>query len=44
VLAAIQARDDEGARQAMLDHLIGVEALVVGREPTGAAAPPRQRD
>lgn len=48
VLAAIQARDDEGARQAMLDHLVAVEGLVVGREPAGApgapAAPQRRRD
>jgi GntR family transcriptional repressor for pyruvate dehydrogenase complex len=33
ILAAIQARDADGASQAMLDHLIAVEQLVVGREP-----------
>jgi GntR family transcriptional repressor for pyruvate dehydrogenase complex len=38
VLAAIQAGDDEGARQAMLAHLIAVEALVAGREPGTPAA------
>jgi GntR family transcriptional repressor for pyruvate dehydrogenase complex len=55
VLAAIQARDEDGARQAMLDHLIAVEGLVVGREPgdgpvapaapapAAAPAPPRRR-
>jgi len=32
VLAAIQARDEEAARRAMLAHLIAVERLVVGRE------------
>ncbi|MBI2467974.1 MAG: FadR family transcriptional regulator [Candidatus Rokubacteria bacterium] len=31
VLAAIQSRDAEAARQAMLDHLVAVEALVMGR-------------
>jgi GntR family transcriptional repressor for pyruvate dehydrogenase complex len=33
ILAAIQARDADGASHAMLDHLIAVEQLVVGREP-----------
>jgi GntR family transcriptional repressor for pyruvate dehydrogenase complex len=38
ILSAIQARDAEAARQAMLDHLIAVERLVVGRDAgTGAA-------
>jgi GntR family transcriptional regulator, transcriptional repressor for pyruvate dehydrogenase complex len=35
VLAAITARDAEGARRAMLEHLSAVEALVLGAEPEG---------
>ena len=31
ILAAIQARDERAAQQAMLDHLAAVEALVMGR-------------
>lgn len=43
ILAAIQARDDEGARTAMGEHLVGVEELVTGREGGNgpAAAGPR---
>jgi GntR family transcriptional regulator, transcriptional repressor for pyruvate dehydrogenase complex len=40
ILAAIAARDQEAARQAMLDHLRGVEALVLGPEAFGK--PPRR--
>jgi GntR family transcriptional repressor for pyruvate dehydrogenase complex len=41
ILAAIQGRDEDAARQAMLDHLIAVEQLVTGREPVDDAdAPP----
>src|SRR5262245_16311874 len=41
VLTAIQSRDSEAARQAMLDHLVAVEQLVMGRETADAApAPP----
>jgi GntR family transcriptional regulator, transcriptional repressor for pyruvate dehydrogenase complex len=41
VLTAIQSRDAEAARQAMLDHLVAVEQLVMGREAADAApAPP----
>jgi len=43
ILAAIQARDEEAARNAMGDHLIAVEQLVMGREGgdgPGAAGPP----
>jgi GntR family transcriptional regulator, transcriptional repressor for pyruvate dehydrogenase complex len=36
VLAAIQSRDAEAARQAMLDHLVAVERLVVGRDAATA--------
>lgn len=39
VLAAIQARDEEGARRAMLEHLIAVERLLTGRESEAAPAP-----
>jgi GntR family transcriptional repressor for pyruvate dehydrogenase complex len=35
ILAAITARDERGARQAMLDHLEAVEALVLVPEKTG---------
>jgi GntR family transcriptional repressor for pyruvate dehydrogenase complex len=35
ILAAIQARDEEAARKAMLAHLIAVERLVMGREAAG---------
>jgi GntR family transcriptional repressor for pyruvate dehydrogenase complex len=38
VLAAIQSRDAEAARQAMLDHLVAVERLVVGRDAASAPA------
>jgi len=33
ILAAIEARDEVAARQAMLDHLIAVERLVTERQP-----------
>src|SRR5919197_3440718 len=32
ILVAIRARDEHGARQAMLEHLDAVESLVLGRE------------
>ncbi len=32
ILAAIAAHDEAAAHQAMLDHLLGVEALVLGPE------------
>jgi GntR family transcriptional repressor for pyruvate dehydrogenase complex len=35
VLAAIRARDEAAAQHAMLDHLVGVERLVIGREVPG---------
>ncbi|MBI4011912.1 MAG: FadR family transcriptional regulator [Candidatus Rokubacteria bacterium] len=35
VLAAIRARDEPAAQHAMLDHLVGVERLVMGREVPG---------
>jgi GntR family transcriptional repressor for pyruvate dehydrogenase complex len=38
ILAAIQARDAEAARQAMLDHLVAVERLVVGRDSASGPA------
>jgi GntR family transcriptional repressor for pyruvate dehydrogenase complex len=38
ILAAIQARDGEAARQAMLDHLVAVERLVVGRDSASGPA------
>ncbi|MBI2460630.1 MAG: FadR family transcriptional regulator [Candidatus Rokubacteria bacterium] len=48
ILQAIQARDEEEARRAMLDHLVAVERLLTGREPEEARAPqpgpePRRR-
>ena len=39
ILAAVAARDEFAAHQAMLDHLLGVEALVLGPEAYRAAAP-----
>lgn len=41
ILEAIQATEEERARQAMLEHLIAVERLLTGREPE-AAPPPRR--
>jgi GntR family transcriptional repressor for pyruvate dehydrogenase complex len=41
VLSAIAARDADGARRAMLEHLAAVEALVLDAGPDGA--PPRGR-
>lgn len=45
ILAAIQGRDERSAEQAMLDHLVAVEALVMGRardeggeRPAGSAS------
>ena len=38
VLAAIRARDEAGARQAMVDHLQAVEGLVLGDEVRRPAA------
>jgi len=38
ILSAIAARDEVAAHQAMLDHLLGVEALVLGPEAFRAAA------
>jgi len=32
ILGAIGAHNEEAARQAMFDHLLGVEALVLGPE------------
>jgi GntR family transcriptional regulator, transcriptional repressor for pyruvate dehydrogenase complex len=43
ILAAIAARDDAGARRAMLDHLEAVEALVQGAEAREAARPSSRR-
>ncbi len=39
ILAAIQVRDEAAAQHAMLDHLVGVERLVMGREAPGDTAP-----
>jgi GntR family transcriptional repressor for pyruvate dehydrogenase complex len=43
ILAAVQARDAEAARQAMLDHLVAVERMVMGRDaasgPTDSGEP-----
>ncbi|MBI3457887.1 MAG: FadR family transcriptional regulator [Candidatus Rokubacteria bacterium] len=33
ILVAVEARDEEGARQAMLDHLVAVERFVMGQGP-----------
>ncbi len=38
ILAAITARDERAARQAMLEHLEAVELLVLGREGAGRRA------
>jgi GntR family transcriptional repressor for pyruvate dehydrogenase complex len=38
LLAAIRARDEAAARQAMIDHLRAVEGLVLGDDETRAAA------
>jgi GntR family transcriptional repressor for pyruvate dehydrogenase complex len=38
ILTAIQGRDAETARQAMLDHLVAVERLVMGRDPASSSA------
>lgn len=46
ILAAIRARDQEGARQAMLEHVLAVERLVMGRSgarPTGRPQTGRAR-
>ena len=39
VLAAIRARDEAGARQAMVDHLQAVEGLVLGDAASHREAP-----
>ena len=39
VLAAIERRDEAAARQAMLDHVVAVEALVRGHGPHRAETP-----
>jgi GntR family transcriptional repressor for pyruvate dehydrogenase complex len=38
LLAAIRGRDEAAARQAMVDHLEAVEALVLGTDETGGSA------
>ncbi|HEV8311130.1 MAG TPA: FadR/GntR family transcriptional regulator [Methylomirabilota bacterium] len=43
ILAAIRARDESGARQAILDHLAAVEALVMGRAGEQVNPPAEQR-
>lgn len=43
ILAAIQAQDADGARQAMLDHLVAVERLVVGRDAASGPAEPGEK-
>ena len=45
ILDAIGRRDEAGARRAMLDHLIAVEALVMGAngEDSPSGAPPRRK-
>ena len=43
ILAAIAARDPDGARQATLDHLEAVESLVVGTERS-RGGPGRRRE
>lgn len=43
IVAAISARDDEGARQAMLDHLEAVEKLVLAPEAVDTARRPWRR-
>jgi len=40
IVAAIAARDDAGARRAMLDHLEAVEKLVLAPEAVDATRPP----
>jgi GntR family transcriptional repressor for pyruvate dehydrogenase complex len=44
ILAAIQARDEAGARQAVLDHLVAVERLVMGRESTTDSGEPNREE
>ncbi len=43
IVAAIAARDDAGARRAMLDHLEAVETLVLGPEARDGARRPSRR-
>ncbi|HXU89901.1 MAG TPA: FCD domain-containing protein, partial [Methylomirabilota bacterium] len=38
LLAAIRGRDETAARQAMIEHLEAVEALILGNEETSGAA------
>ena len=42
LLAAIRGRDENAARQAMIDHLEAVEALILGADDAGAAAQGRK--
>ena len=43
LLAAIRARDEAGARQAMINHLQAVEGLVLGDDESGYSSGPRGR-
>jgi len=42
VLTAIEGRDAEAARRAMLEHLAAVESLVLGADPDGGTRRPRR--
>jgi GntR family transcriptional regulator, transcriptional repressor for pyruvate dehydrogenase complex len=42
LLAAIRGRDENAARQAMVDHLEAVEALILGADDAGTAAQGRK--
>ena len=42
LLAAIRGRDENAARQAMIDHLEAVEALILGADDAGPAAQGRK--
>jgi GntR family transcriptional repressor for pyruvate dehydrogenase complex len=42
ILAAIQARNARAAEQAMLDHLVAVERLVIGRGAEDGPDPGRR--
>ncbi|HEX9819456.1 MAG TPA: FadR/GntR family transcriptional regulator [Methylomirabilota bacterium] len=42
VLTAIEGRDAEDARRAMLEHLAAVESLVLGADPDGGTRRPRR--
>jgi GntR family transcriptional regulator, transcriptional repressor for pyruvate dehydrogenase complex len=43
LLAAIRGRDEAAARQAMIDHLEAVEALILGNEETSGTARSREK-